>query len=734
MDINDLKNAAENIRMPEQLKDHILSKCRDMEHMPDIQEISQTFKVEPAVRRPFLRIAAGIAACGLLVGGAVYTRGLIDRSMTDPDSGTEDTSIFKHEETPWFNFDDQEYLFSESFSNMQAPIMLSQEKRKQLGEFVRSQQLEFVGCANDEGNADVDFNRVGKNCSGYDDYYFVFNSYGDNQSRTIEIEPYGYLIYTYHYPEMVDPEMITAYYAIDSAAFGNAIRNIVYGGRDEAVTPFGDLSDYNYTADFMGEPLELNSQQRDSMNELLNSLEYEPETRSSDNVMNTILNEDGITNSFTWSMENGNYQFQLDFFTGGYARYIVSFPENDSNAVTYSENYYKVDYTAFRDGFSQIMGESSEPTTTPVSDDVLNTLLMNKFGDELTELYTDEQCNEVRDFISSIIDEKEPFTDPDPSQPSYWMNVPESNGIYGRIELRDYSLTCSLSKAVTTVDEAGNKNISIESSNALYTCKMTLSEMLENIDRITGNGCSEIDFVRLNNSPLMNMSSGEAYFDGYKFQQPISLDNDKKSSLSTYFSNMTWETLNVSDIIEIDFEDKSLSPDKHLGFGWYDVSYNENGTVYALRFYDTGYAEFYVTVGDEAQSLGYFRADPVTADTMLRRLIEVSVSYPPFHTLYKSGASCNGEQLSGDKLRAVSNVFFGLDFSAYNLAAYTRQYADEYGDITYWLDNGTWLIYVYADNTVEWTENGTEYYRLSLNPGGDKLDINKELDAILGDH
>lgn len=83
-----LKSSAEQITMPDKLKERILDSCEALERSGKNQNDSMTehvFTVEHVQPHPIRRAAAGIAACAVLAGGIGFSAHLISRSgMAEP--------------------------------------------------------------------------------------------------------------------------------------------------------------------------------------------------------------------------------------------------------------------------------------------------------------------------------------------------------------------------------------------------------------------------------------------------------------------------------------------------------------------------------------------------------------------------------------------------------------------------------------------------------------------------
>lgn len=169
---------------------------------------------------------------------------------------------------------------------------------------------------------------------------------------------------------------------------------------------------------------------------------------------------------------------------------------------------------------------------------------------------------------------------------------------------------------------------------------------------------------------------------------------------------------------EIESKINNVTPEEQLGFGSYSIDWNSGDSWGELSVYDIGIVKYDIDYSGGSSELKYFSIDHVKFDTELRQLLGWNEGYCPFGTPYKMGLSYNGDELKGTKLRAVSNAFFGWDWSKTTVV-------DSFLNETpaYEFTSGNTIIKVYENGTIEWNhpkgENSDNNVHRAENVDGD---------------
>ncbi len=198
---------------------------------------------------------------------------------------------------------------------------------------------------------------------------------------------------------------------------------------------------------------------------------------------------------------------------------------------------------------------------------------------------------------------------------------------------------------------------------------------------------------------------------------PLVLTDEQCESIVSEIKTQVYEEVPQEEILA---KINNVTPEEQLGFGSYTISWNDQEETYSwgeLAVYDIGIVKYEIERMNGENELKYYRIEPARIDTAIRDILGWSVGYCPFGTPYKMGLSYNGEYLTGTRLRAVSNAFFGWNWIDAHVV-------DSYLSDTpaYEFTSGETVIRVYEDGTIEW-----------IHAKGDPSDSIYRVDNVDGD-
>lgn len=364
-----LKNAADKIRMPEDMKQRIISAAElaEKNHVNTdndgyIEVVSSAERVDP--RRNIIRTISAIAACAVLVGGIGTTGFLLHRQNSTQMSGSE-VSGTECRSCPFGDFSEFDYSFDAGDGKYGR---YSAETYAKLSDFLNKfnwgEELGMSEAENDDETVLHDL---------VPEKYTITWKKGDTPpvNCNIYVSKTGYVLYNedIEYLETDEDHFIESRsYRIDFNAFDSGIQAIIAEDANN-VSPFGDFSKLDYILNANDAKYsELSDDVRANLSDFLNNFNWGEEI-SDDQLSEEEKNRSQMNlHSLEWRSEDKLYG--LAVMEIGYAVYNVQ-------KVTYVKGYgeviepesvqlYRVDYEAFDKGITEILAKYKAEAPTEV--------------------------------------------------------------------------------------------------------------------------------------------------------------------------------------------------------------------------------------------------------------------------------------------------------------------------------------------------------------------------------
>ncbi|WP_294410157.1 hypothetical protein [uncultured Ruminococcus sp.] len=370
-----LKNAADKIRMPEDMKQRIISAAElaEKNHVNTdndgyIEVVSSAERVDP--RRGIIRTISAIAACAVLVGGIGTTGFLLHRQNSTQMSGSE-VSGTECRSCPFGDFREFDYSFDAGDGKYGR---YSAETYAKLSDFLNKFNWgEEIGDPEIEANDKYLKFKEGDSEYVYDDrleslnddeliYTIAWNT--SEGYRHINIVKGGYVSYTdfsnHIATDGVSIIIDSRCYNIDFDAFNRGVQEIL--AQADAPTPFGDFSKLDYILNANDAKYgELSDDVRANLSDFLNNFNWGEEI-SDDQLSEEEKNRSQMNlHSLEWRSEDKAYG--LAVMEIGYAVYNV---QKVTNVKGYGEvlkpesvQLYRVDFEAFDRGLQAVLNNES---------------------------------------------------------------------------------------------------------------------------------------------------------------------------------------------------------------------------------------------------------------------------------------------------------------------------------------------------------------------------------------
>ena len=355
-----LKNAADKIRMPEDMKQRIISAAElaeknrvNTDNDGYIDVVSSAERVDP--RRNIIRTISAIAACAVLVGGIGTTGFLLHRQNSTQMSGIE-VSGTECRSCPFGDFSEFDYRFDAGDGKYGR---YSAETYAKLSDFLNKfnwgEELGMSEAENDD--------ETGLQDLVYEKYTITWTK-GDTPpvNCNIYVSKTGYVLYNedIEYLETDEDHFIESRsYRIDFNAFDSGIMEIL-SKADEAPTPFGDFTTFDYTLNANdGKYNDLSDDKRAKLSDFLNKFAWGEEI-STDELTEEEKSESEVKLHYLeWRIENKVYGLVINDL--GLAVYNVSkvnkVAGNREELKQESVKLYRVDYEAYDKGITEILAK-----------------------------------------------------------------------------------------------------------------------------------------------------------------------------------------------------------------------------------------------------------------------------------------------------------------------------------------------------------------------------------------
>ncbi len=432
-----LKNAADKIRMPEDMKQRIISAAElaEKNHVNTdndgyIDVVSSAERVDP--RRNIIRTISAIAACAVLVGGIGTTGFLLHRQNSTQMSGSE-VSGTECRSCPFGDFSEFDYSFDAGDGKYGR---YSAETYAKLSDFLNKfnwgEELTEYETRTEEQDAKV---------------YHIKWTRGDTPpvDCDIYISVDGFVTYQESmmgFESGAMENISSKCYKIDLDAFDRGVQEIL--AQADAPTPFGDFSKLDYILNANDAKYgELSDDVRANLSDFLNNFNWGEEI-SDDQLSEEEKNRSQMNlHSLEWRSEDKIYG--LAVMEIGYAVYNV---QKVTNVKGYGEvlepesvQLYRVDYEAFDRGLQAVLNNEplekglSKCEDSPFADILSQSFLAAPFAIENVQM-TAAQRND----ICSIFDSQTWYEFDGRGEYFGWIITPNRN---------NFTITC---KNGSTVD------------------------------------------------------------------------------------------------------------------------------------------------------------------------------------------------------------------------------------------------------------------------------------------
>lgn len=351
-----LKNAADKIRMPEDMKQRIISAAElaEKNHVNTdndgyIDVVSSAERVDP--RRNIIRTISAIAACAVLVGGIGTTGFLLHRQNSTQMSGSE-VSGTECRSCPFGDFSEFDYRFDAGDGKFGE---YSAETYAKLSDFLNKfnwgEELDMSEAENDD--------ETGLQDLVYEKYTITWTK-GDTPpvNCNIYVSKTGYVLYNedIEYLETDEDHFIESRsYRIDFNAFDSGIQAIIAEDANN-VSPFGDFRTFDFmfckgTDNYYNKSGEV----YEKIADFLNKVDWgDKVTKVEQKIPQQVA--EGITYEANW--ENGDRFCFFYIENDGHVHYGENITDIDTHVVTTVAdcNYY-IDFEAFDKGITEILAK-----------------------------------------------------------------------------------------------------------------------------------------------------------------------------------------------------------------------------------------------------------------------------------------------------------------------------------------------------------------------------------------
>lgn len=398
-----LKNAADKIRMPEDMKQRIISAAElaEKNHVNTdnegyIEVVSSAERVDP--RRGIIRTISAIAACAVLVGGIGTTGFLFHRHNSTQMSGSE-VSGTECRSCPFGDFSEFDYRFDAGDGKYGR---YSAETYAKLSDFLNKfnwgEPVEKP--KNRDNSADVE-----------GQIYDIKWTRGDTPpiECNIHIANDGYVFYQESMTDFetgVQKTIIenSKCYKIDFDAFNSGVQEIL--AQADAPTPFGDFSEFEYSLDAQdGKFGEYSAETYAKLSDFLNKFNWGVELGMSEaeNDDETGLH-DLVYEKYTITWTKGDtppVNCNIYVSKTGYVLYNedIEYLETDEDHFIESRSY-RIDFNAFDSGIQAIIAEDAN-NVSPFGDFSKLDYILNANDAKYSELSDDVRAN-LSDFLNNF--------------------------------------------------------------------------------------------------------------------------------------------------------------------------------------------------------------------------------------------------------------------------------------------------------------------------------------------
>lgn len=409
-----LRNAAEKITMPEDMKERIIRACENIDKT-NIERTDNDGYTEVASgterisrKNNIIRIVSAVAACAVLAAGIGTTGVLLHKNHRSQLAGSEDVDVAESRSCPFGDFNELDYTFD---ANDEKYGYYSDETYAKLSEFLNgfSWGEEYE---NTEGRKIV---------QDSPDKYCTLYWFTDDANCTVWISNDGFVNYVkYVLPDVSEPPLSeplepaeSKYYMIDIEAFDKGVQEIlaqeeeIEAEKEAEVSPFGDFTAFDFELQNGTVMINKNSgRSYELVADMLNRWDWGEETEAQPGREDPFA----VTDSeyeISWEIDHEVYWLKIA--EDGYVIYSGDrYNEDYLNSEEICRKYYNIDIHSFDEGIYECISEAEYITQEEIdylkSGELISAELYDISGDKNENITPTSEGDKqyVEEFLSCM--------------------------------------------------------------------------------------------------------------------------------------------------------------------------------------------------------------------------------------------------------------------------------------------------------------------------------------------
>ena len=379
-----LRNAAEKITMPENMKERIIKACENIDKT-NIERIDNDGYTEVASgterisrKNNIIRIVSAVAACAVLAAGIGTTGVLLHKNHRSQLAGSEDVDVAESRSCPFGDFNTFKYSFEDG--NVKY-VNYYDENNGKLSDFLNNfdwgDALEHSEIEKDSRYLKFEYpdseyvyaEKVAV-LDNEDRVYTIYRNTSEGYS-IIKIVNGGYVSYmdfsSHIATEGVDVITENRCYKIDFEAFDKGVQEIfaqeeeIEAEKEAEVSPFGDFTTFDF--DFQNETVLVNKnsgRSYDLVADMLNRWDWGEETEAQPGREDPFALTD-LEYEISW--EEDHEVYWLKIAEDGYVIYTgIRYDDDYLNSEEICRKYYNIEINSFDEGIYECISEAESIT------------------------------------------------------------------------------------------------------------------------------------------------------------------------------------------------------------------------------------------------------------------------------------------------------------------------------------------------------------------------------------
>lgn len=361
MNYNKLKRTAEKITMPEDMKERMIKNCQAHAAQDNIDTDAdfahQVSGVETKHPRHIARIISAAAACAVIAGSVGTAAHFMKRSAPETNNLTGEISEIEVSNNPLADFNDHDYIFSDSSAKIQAG--LNKDQKSLFASYFS--QCEYGEWTDEDETAAM-------SRSSYESYNFISTSETESISITIDcndcltITRYNGNIRAHNVGESQPLEStVSEKYKIDYEDFQNTVNLIMSVEATGKIAPFGDLNEFDFEIiDVLfgdhSQSIPITVEQKSRIADFLNSADYAEWTYEDDAsaAVSSYPSYEQYHLQGIKAIIDSNDTFYCDIAFDITGCLTVTQQQYSASKNHEATDRYKMDYNLFKEAFQQI--------------------------------------------------------------------------------------------------------------------------------------------------------------------------------------------------------------------------------------------------------------------------------------------------------------------------------------------------------------------------------------------